>query len=165
MQVLFQAGNNRVFTDVLNGKNAGGTALLGEKCKAVFDGFARVAVAAYLAVELDGPALPGGIAEDVFQGFGTAASVQPCQAQNFSGMCLEADILQKTVLGAQIVDFQGDLAGLVRLRRELVGQLATDHVTDDIRHFKLGRGLGHHVRAVAHDGDIVGNPLDFRHLV
>ena len=80
-------------------------------------------------------------------------------------MRLETDILQKTVLGGQIVDLQRDLAGLVGFRRKLVGQLTSDHVADDIRHFELGRGLGHHVRTVAHDGDIVGNPLDFRHLV
>ena len=51
--VLFQAGNDRILPDIQDGENTGRAALLRQQGKAVFDGLARIAVAAGLAVEGD----------------------------------------------------------------------------------------------------------------
>ena len=64
-----------------------------------------------------------------------------------------------------MLDFQEHLAGLIGLGRELVGKLTTNHQTNDIRHLQLVGRLGGHPLAVTHDGDVVGDPLDFCHLV
>ena len=45
---------------------------------------------------------------------------------------------QVVVLARQVLDLQEDLAGLVRLRRELVAKLAADHQADDVVHLQLG---------------------------
>ena len=65
----------------------------------------------------------------------------------------------------QVLHFQIDLAGLIRLRRELVAKLAADHEADDVVHLQLGCRTGRYQLAVAHDGDLVGDALDLRHFM
>ena len=80
-------------------------------------------------------------------------------------MRLEAHVPEQAVLRREVFHLERDLADLVRLGRELVGELAAHHVADDVRHLQLAGRLGDHVGAVAHDGDIVRDALDLAHLV
>ena len=75
--MLLHAGDDGVVADVFDGENARCAALLREQREAVFDGLARVAVAADLAVELDRAALARGVAEDVLQRLGAARPRRP----------------------------------------------------------------------------------------
>ena len=163
--VLLEAGDDGIFTNVQNGENAGGAALLGEEGEAVLDGLAAVAITAELAAQGHRAGLPRGHAEDVLQRLGTAAAVQAGKTENFAPAGSEGDVLQQGILGGEPFDLEIDLAGLVGLGRELVAQLTADHQADDVIHLQLGRGLRGHPGAVAHDGDLIGDALDFRHLV
>ena len=163
--MLLEAGDDSVLPNIQNGEDAGGPALLGEEGKAVLDGLPAVAVLTGLAAQGDSASLAGGDAEDILQRLGPAAAVQAGQTQDFAPAGGEGDVLQEGILGCQILDLQIDLAGLVGLGRELVAQLTADHQADDILHLQLGGGTGGNPGAVAHDGDFIGDALDFGHLM
>ena len=68
--------------------------------------------------------------------------------------------------GSEVFDLQHDvLGGTVLQRRVLVGQLAADHLGDDLFLGHVGDVPFADVLAVAHDGDLVGDDLDLVHLV
>ena len=68
--------------------------------------------------------------------------------------------------GSKVLDFEHDiLGGAVFQRRILVGQLAADHLGDDLLLGHVGDVPFADVLAVAHDGDFVCDHLDLVHLV
>ena len=64
-----------------------------------------------------------------------------------------------------MLDLQKNLSRLIRLRRELIAKLTPDHEPDNIVHLKLGSRSCRNVAAVAHNGDLIGDTLDLRHLM
>ena len=105
-QMPVQAGNNGIVPDIQHAENAGGPALLGEQGKAVLDGLSGVPVQAGLAVQGNGPFLPGADAENAFQGLSPAAAVQSGQAQNLAPVGLKAHVPQLIVHTRQMLHFQ-----------------------------------------------------------
>ena len=104
--VLFQAGNDRILPDIQDGENTGRAALLRQQGKAVFDGLARIAVAAGLAVEGDGAVLAGHHAEDALERLRAAAAVQTGQAEDLAAARREVHIAQAVILARQVLDLQ-----------------------------------------------------------
>ena len=160
-----QAGDNRVFPDIQHAENTGGPALFRQQGKAVFDGFSGVPVPAGLAVQDDDAFLPGADTENALQGLGTTGAVQTGQTQNLTPAGHEGHILQLVIHTGKAFYLQVHLAGLIGLGGELIGELTAYHQFDNLGHLQLGGRPGGDPGAVPHDGDFVGNPLDFRHLV
>ena len=160
-----QAGNNGVLSNTQHAENTGGPALFRQQREAVFNGFAGAAVETRLAIQVDPAFLTGTDAKDAFQGFRTTGGIQTCQAQHFASLCFERYIPQLIVHTGDIFHLQIYIAGGIGLGRELIGQFTANHQPDNVRHFQILCPLGSYPLAVTHNGNVVGDPLDLRHLV
>ena len=80
-------------------------------------------------------------------------------------MCLEAHILEKAVLRREILNLERNISDLVRLGRELICKLASDHQLDNVIYFKLSRGFCSYMGPVPHDGNGIGDSFYFAHFM
>ena len=107
---------------------------LGKQSKAVFDGLPGITVLDLLAMELNGATLPGHSAKEVLQHFRAAGTIQTSNTQDLSLMELEGGVLQAGILTGNVLYVQDDLARLIGLGREAVGQFTAHHQLDDLIH-------------------------------
>ena len=165
LEVALQTGNNRILPDIQNSEDTVGPSLFRQQGKAVFNGLGGVAVQYLLAAQEDFAALAGGNAEDVLQQFRPSGGVQTGDAQNLALSGGEGHIPQVGIHTRQALYPEQLLAHHIVLVRIPVGKFPADHQTDNLIHGQLLGGLGGDPLTVTHDGDVVGNPQNFLHLM
>ena len=115
-------------------------------------------------VEHDLAAALGIRAEDRAHRLRASRADQAGEAQHLALIGIEADVLDHSA-GLQVPNLQYLLATLYRVARELIGDLTTDHVGDDLLHGKVAEFAFGDVLAVAHNGHIVHNVMQLLQAV
>src|SRR5262249_46848423 len=80
-------------------------------------------------------------------------------AEDFAAVQRQAHAARQLTAG-EVTQFQERLADRVRYARELLGQLAADHLLDDLMPLEIADRPGAHAQPVAEDREPIGNRLD-----
>ena len=105
--------------------------------------------------------------EDTFHQFRSLSTYQAAESKNLASSKGEGAILEGTIMDTGISsDIQQYLSGFcIILRRIDIGQLTTNHLFDDLIIRNLVHMPGTNIGAVSHDGNIITNLTNLRHLM
>ena len=142
--------------------------VFGDEADAVMDGVGGMADVHGFVVEADFAAR-GHHAEDGVHHFGASGADEAEEAKDFAGMHGEGNVAEGAGM-AQRAHFQRGRGGVRRrgfgqARRIHLFHAPPDHQADELSDSGVRSRQGGDVLAVAHDGDVVGEPHDFFHAV